>query len=135
MMSLTCGSGSSLAQQGWPYNPDGRRGGSSPARLIQGVSPSYAAPTAPAAPIAIAQFHVQVPAEAKIWFDGQPTVQTGAAREFVSSPLAQGVECTYVVRVAWRHGDRLIEQNRSITFKTGDHLNLDFTGSAVTASR
>src|SRR6266404_4782112 len=131
LLGVSLTAGSSLAQQGWPYNPD-RRGGGSPSRFIQGVSPSYAVT---AAPVATAQFHVQVPADARVWFDGQPTVQTGAAREFVSSPLVQGVEYSYVVRVAWRQGDRLIEQNRSITFKTGDHVNLDFTGPAVTASR
>ncbi len=129
-VSLTAGS--SLAQQGWPYNPDRQGVGNTSARLVQGVSQSYAVT---AAPIVTAQFHVQVPADAKIWFDGQPTVQTGLAREFVSSPLAQGFEYTYVVSVAWRQGDRLIEQNRSISFKSGDQVNLDLTGPAVTASR
>src|SRR5258708_28036049 len=129
--------GSSVAQQGWPYNPDAGSGRSISPRFVIGVSPSMAAPAAQIAaamPVTV-QFQLQVPVDAKIWFDGQPTMQSGAARTFVSSPLTPGAQYSYVVRVAWHQSDLLIERARSITFKAGDQVNLDFTTPALTTSR
>ena len=77
---------------------------------------------------------IQVPVQAKIWFDNQPTVQTGTVREFVAPALTPGREYSYTVRAAWREGDREVARERAVFFRAGDPVNIDFT-SMLTASR
>jgi uncharacterized protein (TIGR03000 family) len=73
-----------------------------------------------------------VPANAKVWFDGATTVQTGDHRRFVSLPLRPGNEYAYEVLVKWTQDGREVTQNRRIAVHAGDVLNLTFpeTGHA-----
>src|SRR5262249_24874078 len=43
-----------------------------------------------------------VPADAKVAFDGSPTMETGEKRSYISPPLAVGREYTYVLTVTWQ---------------------------------
>jgi uncharacterized protein (TIGR03000 family) len=70
---------------------------------------------------------VHVPANARIWFDGLETVQTGAERVFVSPPVKPGRDFAYELRVQWRDGERLVERSRRLAVRAGDHVGLDFT--------
>jgi uncharacterized protein (TIGR03000 family) len=70
---------------------------------------------------------VTVPADAQIWFDGSPTVQTGEQRQFVSPPLHPGSTYVYRVRVRWTEGGRPIEKTRQVSVALGSQIELNFT--------
>jgi uncharacterized protein (TIGR03000 family) len=86
-------------------------------------------PTLGAAAPSPAAITVNVPAGARIWFDGHETAQTGAERAFASPPLPPGREFTYQVRVQWRDGERVVERTRRLVVRAGDHIGLNYTGN------
>jgi uncharacterized protein (TIGR03000 family) len=114
-------------QQGWPFMPQNRWWENGSSRTYQSSSPSYtpsvALVVAPAQ--ASAQIQLEVPASAKVWFNGQPTIQTGSSRTFVSPPLATGFKYQYAVHIEWQDGVRKSERTQTISFNAGDRLNLD----------
>ena len=123
-------------QQGWPFLENyGRR--TNTARVIRAATPSYALTTPVVAPASAEtiQINLQVPEGAKVYFNGAATKQTGMSRTFISSSLIPGIQYGYTVRVQWNEGGRLVERTRDISFMAGDHVSLDFTPSAQTASR
>ena len=119
-------------QQGWPFIPQNRWWESGSSRNFQSYVPSVPVVVAPAP--ASTQIQLEVPASAKVWFDGQPTIQTGSSRTFVSPPLATGFKYHYAVRIEWQDGDRRSERNQTISFNAGDRLNLDFTPHQTVAA-
>jgi uncharacterized protein (TIGR03000 family) len=135
LVAFALTAGQSFAEQGWPLNPE-NRGGYSSSRYYQRVVPSYPVytPQIAAPAVASTQIRLQVPAQAKVWFDNQPTTQTGSVREFVSPPLSPGQGYTYTVRASWREGDREIERERVVSFTAGDHVNIDFATTMVSVS-
>jgi uncharacterized protein (TIGR03000 family) len=136
LLGLGLTAGQSFAEQGWPLNPENRGGGYSSPRYYQRAVPGYPvyAPQVVAPAVASTQVHIQVPAEAKVWFNNQPTAQTGAVREFVSSPLIPGQEYSYTVRATWHEGNLEIERERVVSFTAGDQVNVDFTMTMVSTS-
>src|SRR5262249_29983293 len=50
---------------------------------------------------AVAEVQVRVPANATVWFDGEPTEQTGPYRRFWTPPLEPGKVYTYQVKARW----------------------------------
>ena len=115
-------------QQGWPFMPQNRWWESGPSRTYQSYAPSYT-PSAPPVVVPVqasTQIQLEVPASAKVWFDGQPTIQTGNSRAFVAPPLATGFKYQYAIRIEWQDGDRRRERSQTISFSAGDRLNLDF---------
>lgn len=73
-----------------------------------------------------AVFHIRVPKEAAIRFDGQKTQQTGTNREFITPPLTPWKAYTYRIWVQWMDKGKPVDQFRQITFYAGDNINLDF---------
>jgi uncharacterized protein (TIGR03000 family) len=71
---------------------------------------------------------IRVPAGAKVWFDGEPTAQTGTTRAFVSPPLEPGRDYHYEVRAQWPDGAGTVERTRRLSFRAGDTIALDFSG-------
>jgi len=69
---------------------------------------------------------VRVPAEAQIWFDDDPTKQTGAERLFVSPRLTPGKYYEYQIRAQWNQNGKKLERTQRITFQAGDRIHLDF---------
>jgi uncharacterized protein (TIGR03000 family) len=65
-----------------------------------------------------------------VWFDGEPTKQTGELRQFVSPPLAPGRSYTYAVRVRWTKDGKPVEEERRVRVQAGASSRLDFTPSA-----
>jgi len=128
----------SAAEQGWPLNPENRGGRFVSPRYYGNAVPSYSAFAPPliAAPaLASTLIRVQVPTQARVWFDNQPTSQTGPVRAFVSPALTPGHEFSYTVRATWREGGRQIERQQVVTFMAGDPVSIDFTTSMVSVSR
>jgi uncharacterized protein (TIGR03000 family) len=72
---------------------------------------------------------VRVPADAKIWFDDDPTKQSGAERQFVSPPLTPGKYFEYQIRAQWNENGKKLERTKRVTFQAGDRIHLDL-GSA-----
>jgi uncharacterized protein (TIGR03000 family) len=61
-----------------------------------------------------------LPEDARIWFQDQPTKQTGTLRQFVSPPLTPGKRYTYTVRVQWPEDGRWVSQAHSFPVRAGD---------------
>ena len=83
----------------------------------------------PAGPVdaqAKADITVLVPADAEVFFDGEPTVQKGAERRFVSPPLAVGKKYNYNVVARWKEGDKAVEQTRQVEVTGGAAVRVDF---------
>jgi uncharacterized protein (TIGR03000 family) len=72
-----------------------------------------------------------VPANAQVWFDGQPTTQTGTEREFASPVLTPGKTYTYAVRVRHTKDDgKVSDETRPIQVRANDRWVVDFTRPA-----
>ena len=132
-LSLT-GQAAFAQQQGWLFEPNYGRP-TYPTRVVRTYTPSYAlvAPVAPATPGTT--IDLQVPAGAKVYFNGTATKQIGASRTFITGPLTPGVQYSYTVRVQWDDGGQVMERNRDISFMAGDQIRLDFTPTSLTAIR
>jgi uncharacterized protein (TIGR03000 family) len=61
-----------------------------------------------------------VPEDARLWFDGQPTQQTGDLRYFVSPPLVPGRTFHYMVRAEWVENGRWVSQVHTFPVRAGD---------------
>lgn len=134
LLGITLTSSISAAEQGWPLNPENRTGTFYSPRYYRNSVPAYS-PIVPAqmvAPrLATTPIHVLVPAQAKVWFDNQPTNQTGSVRDFVSPPLAPGQEYRYTVRASWQEVGHEIERKQVVYFTAGDQISIDFITSMV----
>jgi uncharacterized protein (TIGR03000 family) len=70
--------------------------------------------------------HMNVPADAQIWFNDTPTWITGPSRDFISPPVASGRDYWYQIRAIWKEGDRTLDQARTVNVHAGETVNLDF---------
>jgi uncharacterized protein (TIGR03000 family) len=61
-----------------------------------------------------------LPEDARIWFEGEPTKQTGTFRQFVSPSLTPGKRYTYRVRVLWFEDGQWVSQVHSFPVHAGD---------------
>jgi uncharacterized protein (TIGR03000 family) len=91
-------------------------------------------PTAPPADIAApaptagtATIILRVPADAQVFFDGNPTTQAGTEREYVTPPLAAGATFHYSIRARWTENGRPVEQTRRVPVTAGARVRVDFT--------
>jgi len=73
-----------------------------------------------------AEITLHVPASARVWFDGEPTTQTGTKRVFTAPALPAGREYTYEVKVEWRHGKRKLHRSGHLAFRAGERVTLSF---------
>jgi uncharacterized protein (TIGR03000 family) len=91
---------------------------------------AYASPP-PTIPTAVnaARIRVIVPKDAKVWFEGTPTHQTGSVRQFVSPPLTAGKQYTYNILATWTEAGRVITQTRSLPVWPNTNASVDFTGA------
>jgi uncharacterized protein (TIGR03000 family) len=81
---------------------------------------------APAADVA----HIRVilpDANARVWFDGNATRQTGADRMFHTPTLTAGSNNVYRIRASWMQGGREMTQERSASVTPGATAVVDFT--------
>jgi uncharacterized protein (TIGR03000 family) len=77
------------------------------------------------------QIHLQVPVNARVWFDNEKTVQTGSSRDFITPPLPTGSDYSYAVRVEWTENGRKVESTRHIRIRAGDRVSLDLNRPAL----
>lgn len=78
---------------------------------------------------------VNVPEDAKIFVNGQPTSSTGAARQYVSRDLANGYNYAYEVRAEVVRDGKTVEQVKTVNVRAGETANLafDFPAGAAAA--
>jgi uncharacterized protein (TIGR03000 family) len=107
-----------------PADPESPRSLSS-ARPEPGVTQN--APT-PQPPSGVAHFTVIVPADARLWVNDLETKQTGAKRRFHTPPnLEPGRSYEYTFRVQWGEAGQVVTRDRTVQFKPGDDVSVDFT--------
>jgi uncharacterized protein (TIGR03000 family) len=87
--------------------------------------PIQAAP-APAADIAYIRVIAPDP-QARVWFDGAATRQTGADRLFSTPSLTIGSTYSYRIRAAWMQDGREVAQERTVSVAPGQTTMVDFT--------
>jgi len=75
-----------------------------------------------------AQIRVTLPdPNARVWFDGNATQQTGTDRLFHTPSLQAGVANTYRIRASWMQGGREVTQERVVNVNPGQRLAVDFS--------
>ena len=94
-----------------------------PAAAYQSFYPSAAGAGQPAN---VAQLTVNVPPDAKVWFEGKPTTSTGAVRQFASPPLTPGTPYTYDIKASWNDNGHEVTQAQQVEVTAGGHVNVRF---------
>jgi len=51
-------------------------------------------------------------------------------RQYISPPLPVGHDYGYQVRIRWPEGDGTVERVRRLTFRAGDQLIVDYSGTS-----
>jgi uncharacterized protein (TIGR03000 family) len=74
-----------------------------------------------------------LPEDARIWFQDEPTIQTGTLRQFLSPPLTPGKSYTYTVRVQWPEDGRWVSQIHSFPVRAGAIHCIDVVPSGTRA--
>jgi len=73
-----------------------------------------------------ARILVQVPADARIWFEDNQTQQTGPLRRFTTPALTEGEKYTYEIRARWMRDGREVEQTQSVAVQPGSEYQVTF---------
>jgi uncharacterized protein (TIGR03000 family) len=83
---------------------------------------------------ASAMIVVEVPADALLYFDGQPTKSTGMMRSFVTPPLAPGKDHAYQLKATVMRDGQVRTQMRAITVRAGQTTRVAFNALAGESS-
>lgn len=73
-----------------------------------------------------ATIDVRVPTDAKVWFDDQPTRQTGELRSFYTPRLSGDTVYYYTVKATWDDNGKPVERTRKIAIRPGSRQVVDF---------
>jgi uncharacterized protein (TIGR03000 family) len=96
---------------------------------LAGSSPAYNLPLPPPnwRDEVTAKVTVRLPADAKLWVDGQPTKQTGAVRQFVTPPvLRPGQPYQYKFRAEWAENGVPVSRERTVAVSAAKAVDVDF---------
>ncbi len=80
----------------------------------------------PARSDTVATVEAQVPAGARLWFNGTETTSTGTVREFNTPALKPGHEYSYEVRAQWQENGREVTQAQKILVSAGADVRVMF---------
>jgi uncharacterized protein (TIGR03000 family) len=117
-----------------PASPNADASYFSPSNFPQGVS-GYYTPSDSVNDRAT-QVSLRVPANAEVWFDGNPTQQRGERRTFVSPPLDSDKTMHYEVRARWVDANgQKVEQTRRVAVRAGQLSMVDFLRPESTESK
>ena len=73
-----------------------------------------------------ATVQIHVPANARVWFDNNPTKQSGTMRLFYTPQLDAGKPFKYSVRVQWDDNGNTMEKTKEIEVRAGQQTDVDF---------
>jgi uncharacterized protein (TIGR03000 family) len=93
----------------------------------------YPPVTATNQPDRIAHITVQVPADARVWFDDTATTSMGATRQFTSPPLTPGQRYSYEIRARWNENGKEVTQTQKVEVTAGAQVQVAFPTSPKTA--
>lgn len=119
-----------------PFPYAGINGGySAPAYTPTYTAPAYVPATAVTSQATYPQvvavestvIHVHVPANAKVYFDDNPTKQSGADRYFRTPSLASNRPQTYQISARWQEGGKEHVEVRQVRFLPGQAVDVNFT--------
>jgi uncharacterized protein (TIGR03000 family) len=74
---------------------------------------------------------VNVPENARVWFENQETQQRGTDRLFVSPPLEAGKDYVYHIKAQWMENGRPVVRSKEIIVHAGDRVTIDMTTAPV----
>jgi uncharacterized protein (TIGR03000 family) len=110
--------------------PSGPSEGSKEAPNAQ--KPEPPPPIVVQAAIGRAHFTVTIPAAARLLVNDVETSQTGTSRRFSTPPTLDPTRAyEYVFRAQWTDGGQTVTRDRTVKFKAGDDLAVDFTQAAA----
>jgi uncharacterized protein (TIGR03000 family) len=69
----------------------------------------------------------RVPADADVWFNGEPTSKKGEVRKFTSPPLTPGSDYRYDIRACWTDAGGVADQTCTVVVRTNQRTEVDFT--------
>jgi uncharacterized protein (TIGR03000 family) len=77
-------------------------------------------------------FTIDVPADAKVWVDGMETRTTGTNRRYLTPANLDPLRAyEYVFRAQWRANGETVTRDKTVRFRAGDDLPVDFTQAAA----
>jgi uncharacterized protein (TIGR03000 family) len=132
-LSSTYDSGSSGSYGG--VAPSGADGVTAAALSAGSYQAFYPPATATTPANTHARVTVKAPADARVWFDGEPTTSTGPVRQFYSPPLTPGRRYSYEVRARWTENGREVTQTRQVDVTPGTSVEVNFPVASKTADR
>jgi len=88
------------------------------------------APARPWAQPKSGSLEVDVPVQARVFINGQPTSITGTHRHYVSYGLTPGYQYAYDVRVQMMRDGKLVEQSKKVQLQAGQTAKLAFDFNA-----
>jgi uncharacterized protein (TIGR03000 family) len=74
-----------------------------------------------------ARLQILVPADAEVWFNGDPTTTRGEQREFTTPALTEGRDFHYEIRARWTEGGRVVDQTRLVVVRANARVGVDFS--------
>ncbi len=74
---------------------------------------------------------VQVPADAKVYFDGQATTQTGSERSFATPPLRRGAILYYELKAEFAPGGQVVSRTLRIAVRGGETTRVELTPAST----
>jgi len=99
-----------------------------------GYQSNYGPVTTAAAADNAAHVTVNVPADARVWFEDTLTKSTGTVRRFDSPPLTPGERYTYQVRARWNDNGKEVTQTQQVEVRAGANVRVDFPTAPETTS-
>lgn len=119
--------GSSGGSSGGNHS-NGSSGGTSGGQSTDGSTSGQGASTSRSSAVLLT---VIVPAEAKLFIEGQPTHLTGSRREFLSPRLESGRQYIYTLKAEVERGGQKVSGTEEFPVKAGDHATVEFGASAL----
>jgi uncharacterized protein (TIGR03000 family) len=85
-------------------------------------------------PADAALLEVAVPAEARVFVNGNQTTSTGGLRRYLSRGLAAGRRYEFVVRIAVDRDGKTAEQTKVVSLTAGERTSVSFVDAAAAST-
>jgi len=94
----------------------------------------YPPVTSPTQPDLMAHVTVEVPTDARVWFDGKATTSTGVSREYDSPPLTPGHRYSYAIKASWKEHGQEVTQTQQVDVTAGAQITVRFPAPPKSAA-
>jgi uncharacterized protein (TIGR03000 family) len=106
---------SGMGRSGWLYQPWAGRYSYYTGRYANGRTRTRA------------RLQVRLPSDsAEVWVEGKKQSTPGAVRTFKSPPLKPGRGYKYTIRASWLRDGRKVTRSRTVVFRAGERVRVDF---------